>query len=133
MAAAATAGLASAVAQSSNDNERHKQAQTLTSKLQDQALYEGKHHHVQAILADLREHDKEADRDLWEQRSERFQTLMTISGLLFAGAFALAVEGQLPGEPGVIDIPGDEQPWLSLGSLAAQATFLPTVTHQRCR
>ena len=50
-------------------------------------------------------HDSDAQRqfdfhtgDLWEQRTERFQTLMTVSGLLFAGAFALAVEGDLPRE-----------------------------------
>ena len=54
--------------------------------------------HLKTILTDLLEADKEADRDLWEQRTERFQTLMTVSGLLFAGAFALAVEGDLPRE-----------------------------------
>ena len=54
--------------------------------------------HFEGILADLREQDREADRDLWEQRTERFQLLLTVSSLLTAGGFALAVEGTLPPE-----------------------------------
>ena len=99
---------------------RHKQTQLLTASLQrdainqdrllhrdslraDQELHRRSIHvdkvlHLKTILTDLLEADKEADRDLWEQRTERFQTLMTVSGLLFAGAFALAVEGDLPRE-----------------------------------
>ena len=52
--------------------------------------------HFEGILADLREQGREAD--LWEQRTERFQLLLTVSSLLTAGGFALAVEGTLPPE-----------------------------------
>ena len=56
--------------------------------------------HFEGILADLREQDREADRDLWEQRTERFQMLMTVSGLLVAGGFTLAAEAQMPAAEG---------------------------------
>ena len=118
--AAATAASLAAFTERQGENERHKQTQQLTASLQrdainqdrllhrdslraDQELHRRSIHvdkvlHLKTILTDLLEADKEADRDLWEQRTERFQTLMTVSGLLFAGAFALAVEGDLPRE-----------------------------------
>ena len=111
-AAAVVQGLAG-YAERQSEDERHYQAQRLTSVLQEKALAQDlKHHdrdrrmHSQAILADLREHDKEADRDLWEQRTERFQTLMTISSLLFGACVALAVEGpgNMPEELGEISL-----------------------------
>ena len=117
---AATAASVAAFTERQGENERHKQTQQLTASLQrdaitqdrllhrdslraDQELHRRSIHvdkvlHLKTILTDLLEADKEADRDLWEQRTERFQTLMTVSGLLFAGAFALAVEGDLPRE-----------------------------------
>jgi hypothetical protein len=117
---AATAASVAAFSERQGENERHKQTQLLTASLQrdainqdrllhrdslraDQELHRRSIHvdkvlHLKTILTDLLEADKEADRDLWEQRTERFQTLMTVSGLLFAGAFALAVEGDLPRE-----------------------------------
>ena len=56
-----------------------------------------------ALLSVCASQDREADRDLWEQRTERFQMLMTVSSLLISGGFALAVEGQLPSTPGCLD------------------------------
>lgn len=58
--------------------------------------------HFEGILADLREQDREADRDLWEQRTERFQMLMTASSLLISGGFTLVIEGQLPPTSGCL-------------------------------
>lgn len=117
---AATAAGVAAYSNRQGENERHKQTQQLTASLQKDAIDQDRHLHrdalradlelhrksihvdkvlhLKTILTDLLEHDKEADRDLWEQRTERFSTLMTVSGLLFAGAFALAVEGDLPRE-----------------------------------
>ena len=34
--------------------------------------------HLQGITGALRENQKEADRDLWEQRTTQYQTMMTV-------------------------------------------------------
>ena len=75
-------------------------------RLHEDALRVDHRLHFEGILATLREQDREADHDLWEQRTERFQMLMTVSSLLIAGGFALVVEGQLPTDPGCWDLFG---------------------------
>lgn len=60
--------------------------------------------HLQDVTNELREAQKEADRDLMDSRTERFQNLMTVSSLLLAGCFTLAVEGVLPEDPGQMPV-----------------------------
>ena len=55
---------------------------------------------TQDITSQIRESQKEADRDLWEQQNTEKQNIMTVAALFMAGAFALAVEGQLPANTG---------------------------------
>jgi K+-sensing histidine kinase KdpD len=57
-------------------------------------------HFPQDITSQIRESQKEADRDLWEQQNTEKQNIMTVAALFMAGAFALAVEGQLPANTG---------------------------------
>ena len=52
----------------------------------------------QDMTSQLRESQKEADRDLWEQQNTEKQNTMTVAALFLAGAFAMAVEGQLPAD-----------------------------------
>ena len=95
------------------DREHHREAlqkaqrQHLEGIRQERRLYQQARRvdhrlHFEGILADLREQDREADRDLWEQRTERFQMLMTVSSLLISGGFVLVVEGQLPPTSGCL-------------------------------
>jgi acyl-CoA-binding protein len=102
-ASTVSAAMSSATNHQAN-HDQHALAQSLSSKLQREAMALEKKLHLQSILSDLREHDKEADRDLWEQSTDRYTLLMTVSSLLLAGGFALAVEGNLPEEPGMISI-----------------------------
>jgi len=86
---------------------RKSQLQHLESIRQERRLYQQARRvdhrlHFEGILADLREQDREADRDLWEQRTERFQMLMTASSLLISGGFTLVIEGQLPPTSGCL-------------------------------
>ena len=55
---------------------------------------------AQDMTSQLRESQKEADRDLWEQQNTEKQNIMTVAALFMAGAFAMAVEGQLPAYTG---------------------------------
>ena len=80
------------------ERRQHDDALAQERALHDASLRVDHRLHFEGILADLREQDREADRDLWEQRTERFQLLLTVSSLLTAGGFALAVEGTLPPE-----------------------------------
>ena len=102
------------------DARQHRQGlwredqQHTTSLEQDRVLHAESLHvdhrlHFEGILSDLREQDREADHDLWEQRTERFQMLMTVSSLLISGGFALAVEGQLPPNTGCWDLLGSNE------------------------
>ncbi|KAL1508595.1 hypothetical protein AB1Y20_004692 [Prymnesium parvum] len=84
------------------ERQQHKWAMEQERKLHESALRVDHRLHFEGILADLREQDREADRDLWEQRTERFQLLLTVASLLTAGGFTLAVEGQLP--PGATNV-----------------------------
>ena len=93
------------------DQALHEDAKGHDETLLEKAFARDRLLHAQAVLTDLREHDKEADRDLWEQRTERFQTLMTISSLLFGACVALAVEGKLPADPGEIALELHEWAW----------------------
>lgn len=88
------------------ERQQHAQALQQERRLHREALRVDHRLHFEGILATLREQDREADHDMWEQRTERFQMLMTVSSLLTAGSFALAVEGQLPAEPGCWDLHG---------------------------
>ena len=55
---------------------------------------------MQDVTTQLRESQKEADRDLWEQQNNQMQSVMMVGALLLAGAFQLCVEGQLPPHSG---------------------------------
>ena len=88
------------------ERQQHEEALRQERRLHREALRVDQRLHFEGILATLREQDREADHDMWEQRTERFQMLMTVSSLLTAGSFALAVEGQLPPEPGCWDLNG---------------------------
>ena len=48
------------------------------------------------MTTQLREAQKEADGDLWEQENIRVQTLMTNAALFLAGSFTLLLEGDMP-------------------------------------
>ena len=54
--------------------------------------------HHEEVLHDLREAQKEADRDQWEMTNDRFQTMITSASVLLAGAGSIIVEGQLPAD-----------------------------------
>ena len=88
------------------EQQQHESSLYHGARLHEDSLRVNHRLHFEGILATLREQDREADHDLWEQRTERFQMLMTVSGLLISGGFALAVEGQLPTEPGCWDLAG---------------------------
>jgi len=59
----------------------------------------------QDMTSQLRESQKESDRDIWEQQSTAKENSMTVAALLLAGAFSMAVEGQLPSDPGYMALP----------------------------
>jgi hypothetical protein len=88
------------------DQQQHAAAMCLNGQLHEETVRVDHRLHFEGILAMLREQDREADRDLWEQRTERFQMLMTVSSLLIAGGFVLIVEGELPAVPGCWDLSG---------------------------
>lgn len=88
------------------EQQQHAASLSQERRLHEKAMRVDHRLHFEGILADLREQDREADRDLWEQRTERFQMLMTVSSLFTTGGFALAVEGQLPADPGCWDLSG---------------------------
>jgi hypothetical protein len=54
--------------------------------------------HQEEVLQELREAQKEADRDQWEMTNDRFQTIITSASVLLAGAGSIIVEGLLPAE-----------------------------------
>ena len=80
----------------SQQASQHQEAIDLENEHFEKEMEIEYHQHLQEVTTLLREHQKEADRDIWEQRTEQYQTLMTVAALLFAGGFALVVEGQLP-------------------------------------
>ena len=88
------------------EQQQYEQGLHHDMRLHSEALRVDQRLHFEGILSDLREQDREADHDLWEQRTERFQMLMTVSSLLISGGFAMSVEGQLPPDPGCWDLLG---------------------------
>eukprot|EP00547_Thalassionema_nitzschioides_P003831 CAMPEP_0194221324 /NCGR_PEP_ID=MMETSP0156-20130528/30367_1 /TAXON_ID=33649 /ORGANISM="Thalassionema nitzschioides, Strain L26-B" /LENGTH=684 /DNA_ID=CAMNT_0038951691 /DNA_START=110 /DNA_END=2164 /DNA_ORIENTATION=- len=80
--------------------ELHNDALQNERRLHYQELEREAEQHLQDMTNQLRESQKEADRDLWEQQNTEKQNSMTVAALFLAGAFALAVEGQLPPNTG---------------------------------
>ena len=112
------------------EKQQHEASMLQEAQLHSEALRVDQRLHFEGILATLREQDREADHDLWEQRTERFQMLMTVSSLLISGAFALSVEGQLPTDPGCLDLFGSSNRNCDAGS--GSGTFMIEIAAVHC-
>ena len=66
--------------------------------LHEEELLREAEQHVQDITAQLRESQKEADRDLWEQLNLQKESMMTIAALCLAATFDMAVQGKVPAD-----------------------------------
>jgi uncharacterized membrane protein YgcG len=76
----------------------HDVATTQALRIHSDEIVREAEQHMQDVTSQLREAQKEADRDLWEQLNMEKESTMTVASLFLAGAFALTVEGLLPAE-----------------------------------
>lgn len=59
--------------------------------------------HFQALNADLINSNREAERDMYEQRNSQFQTIIVASTVMFGALCTVIIEGNLPLETGKVE------------------------------